>query len=108
MGRQRRSNFHIRREAKPGFSHLLQVVDALSRIGRLGDAADLVRPVIPCEQPLRYRNKMSFSLVAGQQPGGLDTGYGFKMVCLSRKNLPLNAVILSAITCISDGGCPRP
>lgn len=64
-------------------SHLLQIVDALSRIGRLGNAGDLVRPVIPCEQPLRYRNKMSFSLVAGQQPGGLDTGYGFKMVCLS-------------------------
>ena len=43
-----------------------------------------MRPVIPCEQPLRYRNKMSFSLVAGQQPGGLDTGYGFKMVSASR------------------------
>ena len=60
----------------------LQVVDALGRIGKAENPQDLVRPVIPCEQPFRYRNKMSFSLSAEQSCGGLSTGFGFKKASL--------------------------
>ena len=60
--------------------HLFQVVEALRRIGKLEGAESLVRPALPCEQPLHYRNKMSFSLTSPQSPGGLSTGYGFKKV----------------------------
>ena len=60
----------------------MQVVDALGRIGKAENPQDLVRPVIPCEQPFRYRNKMSFSLSAEQSCGGLSTGFGFKKASL--------------------------
>ena len=60
--------------------YYLQVVEALKRIGKLEGAESLVRPAIPCEQPLHYRNKMSFSLTSQLGPGGLSTGYGFKKV----------------------------
>lgn len=58
----------------------LQVVEALRRIGKVKSAESLVRPAIPCSQPLQYRNKMSFSLTSQSYPGGLSTGYGFKKV----------------------------
>ena len=44
-----------------------QVVDVLQRIGRVADAAALVRPVLAAAQPLAYRNKMTFTLRARER-----------------------------------------
>ncbi len=76
---------------------VLQVVEALRRIGKVEDAESLVRPAIPCEQPLHYRNKMSFSLTSQQSPGGLSTGYGFKKVQITCQ------VLLDLLSALSPG-----
>ncbi len=79
-------------------------MEALRRIGKVEDAEGLVRPAIPCEQPLHYRNKMSFSLTSQQSPGGLSTGYGFKKVqiyCHYLLDL-LNVLSPGHAACIGD------
>ena len=83
--RQRYLSFHEVTEHALLTAHIdklvhAQVVDALRRIGKVEGAESLVRPAIPCEQPLHYRNKMTFSLTINQACGGLSTGYGFKKV----------------------------
>ena len=56
-----------------------QVVDALARIGKVDGARSLVKPVVPCEQPFRYRNKMAFTFAPQQVqvPSGLPGPAGF-------------------------------
>ncbi|BDA43157.1 Uncharacterized RNA methyltransferase TTE1812 [Coccomyxa sp. Obi] len=70
-----------------------QVVDALARIGKVDDARSLVKPVVPCEQPFRYRNKMAFTFAPQQValPSGLPgpAGFGLHHISNPREVLPV-------------------
>eukprot|EP00899_Mesostigma_viride_P003873 jgi/Mesvir1/13487/Mv16536-RA.1 len=38
-----------------------QVRELIGRLGKFPDVASLMKPIVPCAQPYRYRNKMEFS-----------------------------------------------
>lgn len=50
-----------------------QVVDALVRIG--GFDAPPVDPILPAPEPLHYRNKSTYPVAPGVEPGSLRAGY---------------------------------
>jgi tRNA/tmRNA/rRNA uracil-C5-methylase (TrmA/RlmC/RlmD family) len=64
------------------------VVDVLMRIGKNPAARALVRPVLPCAQPLRYRNKMTFHF-APDTVAPSPKGFGLHSVGDVRRVLPV-------------------
>lgn len=76
----------------------MQVVDALGRIGKVEEAAALVKPILGAADPFRYRNKMAFTFapqVLQSQPLGLPRPAGFGLRKISNPNevLPLLSLV---------------
>lgn len=75
-----------------------QVVDALGRIGKVEDARALVKPILPCAQPFRYRNKMAFTFAPQLQQvlPGLPRPAGFGLRNVSNPKEVRSCVILTS------------
>ncbi len=71
-----------------------QVMDALGRIGKVEGARALVKPILPCAEPFRYRNKMGFSFAQDVPQLPRAAGFGLRHVS-NPKEVPILSFTVS-------------